>query len=206
MRNDISTHSYERLLWIENEMALMGVLDYRFTIENDCYICDAEGNVYSVCKRQLSRAGNPVEKYYIQKLHGSEDKYGYITYRITVNGVKKHIKGHRLVMNAWTGVNDELCVNHIDGNKHNNSLSNMEWCTVAENNAHAIKTGLFDPHGSRNFKYTIPFAYWITIYILCRHCGFSYSQLARMNGCVHDTIKHVVERVERVMPREVVNG
>lgn len=37
---------------------------------------------------------------------------------------------------------DKLQVNHIDGNKKNNTLSNLEWCTNAENQAHAYRIGL----------------------------------------------------------------
>ena len=58
----------------------------------------------------------------------------------------------------------------------------------------------------KNVNYTIPPADWITIYILHKHCGYSFSELGRMYGCVHDTIKKITERLDRVMPVEVVNG
>ena len=53
---------------------------------------------------------------------------------------------HRLVLKTFTdNKRDDLQVNHIDGDKTNNSLDNLEWVTGSENILHAYKTGLKHP-------------------------------------------------------------
>lgn len=64
---------------------------------------------------------------------------GYLT--VYVDG--KNVLLHRLVAETFIpNLENKPCVNHIDGDKLNNNVSNLEWCTYAENNLHARKTGL----------------------------------------------------------------
>ena len=60
-----------------------------------------------------------------------------------------HSKGktycmHRLMMIIFTPVEnmENLVINHKDGNKTNNDLNNLEWCTFSQNTQHAVDNGL----------------------------------------------------------------
>jgi predicted XRE-type DNA-binding protein len=65
--------------------------------------------------------------------------YKLVTLRANNSASMKLV--HRLVMLAFVGPS-ELQVNHKDGNKANNNLSNLEYCTATENIRHAVDTGL----------------------------------------------------------------
>ncbi len=57
---------------------------------------------------------------------------------VRLNGHKVSI--HRLMMKSFNPISnaDTMQVNHIDGNKHNNQLDNLEWCTSSENINHML--------------------------------------------------------------------
>jgi len=85
----------------------------------------------------------------ILKLNNNYGIYQVITLKI--NGKKTLFKIHRLVGQAFipNPLNKEE-VNHIDGNKYNNTVSNLEWNDRKENMLHAHNTGL-----QINFRKTI---------------------------------------------------
>lgn len=73
------------------------------------------------------------------------DSKGYHRIRVTIERDKKSFKLHREVAKAFIpNINNLPQVNHKDGNKNNNSVSNLEWVTNRENALHAIKNGLWD--------------------------------------------------------------
>lgn len=67
-----------------------------------------------------------------------ETSKGYKRVTLSINGKTKRFQAHRLV--AMYFIENPLnkpCVNHIDGNKENNELNNLEWCTYSENENHS---------------------------------------------------------------------
>lgn len=72
-------------------------------------------------------------------------KIGYPVVVLCKDKIQKMYYVHRLVAKAFLdNPQRKPEVNHIDGNKENNFVENLEWATYAENQRHACKTGLAD--------------------------------------------------------------
>ena len=98
------------------------------------------GRVKSLERVTIRKDGKklPVEE---RILKPETERTGYLRVQLyDSSGKTKRIKVHRLVCEAFhENPKKKPCVNHIDENKANNAASNLEWCTVAENNNHGTR-------------------------------------------------------------------
>ena len=96
-----------------------------------------------------------------------KDKQGYERVGIYFNNKDNSFRVHNLVMNAFYGEKpfDKAEINHIDGDKMNNKLENLEWCTAKENCKHAVENGAYpkseDLHNAKYKETDIINMYWL---------------------------------------------
>ena len=101
-----------------------------------------DGKIYTLDHTNIRKNGR------IDNRHGKElkpkiDKYGYETVVLTKNGKRKNYTVHKLVALAFLpNFKNKETINHIDGNKRNNNVNNLEWATMKENQQHKWLTGL----------------------------------------------------------------
>lgn len=116
---------------------------------------------------------------------------GYNLYVGTL-GSKKRVKGiviHRAVAETFIpNPENKPQVNHIDGNKGNNCVSNLEWVTAKENMSHAIKTGLQNNSGEHNGNAKLTQQQVEEIRKIRKEKNISYRKLAEKYKVSHCTI------------------
>lgn len=109
------------------------------------------GNV--IGKKIKTNFGVGYKIYDERKINPWLDKKGYNYIDISIYPNKKRFLLHRLVAKHFLdNPNNYPQVNHKDGNKSNNHVDNLEWCTSKQNINHAIKTGLLKFSGCDNYR------------------------------------------------------
>ncbi len=100
---------------------------------------------------QISNLGNVKSLKNNIILKPSKNSKGYLQVFLWKNGSGKLLRIHRLVAKAFIpNFDDKPQVNHIDGNKQNNRVNNLEWVTNSENQKHAFKIKLQTNIGNNN--------------------------------------------------------
>lgn len=114
---------------------------------------------------------------------------GYRSFSIYINGSHKVVSMHRLVAEHFIDNPLNLPqVNHIDGNKLNNRLDNLEWCSSKHNVNHAIRIGLSNPpKGEKNGKSILKES--DVLFILKNKEVFSIRDMGKMLGVSHSAVQ-----------------
>lgn len=115
------------------------------------------GNFRSL-PRIIKYKSNGTRNYPSKVLLTETTKDNYQRIVLMKDGVKTRYQAHRLVALTFIpNPDNKPLINHIDGNKSNNVVTNLEWCTASENMIHADNTGLRDmsnhqPSNSKKIK------------------------------------------------------
>lgn len=121
MYNNINTHKDNPVLNHNNFKPI--------AVTNGLYQVSPDGEILSIRTNKI--------------LSPFKSNKGYSLVITSIDSKVKKYQVHRLVaMTFIPNPENKPQVNHIDGDKGNNSVSNLEWVTAAENVAYAIETGL----------------------------------------------------------------
>lgn len=146
-----------------------------------CYMVSQNGEIFSI------RSNKSIRPFVSS---------GYFQIELNRLGKAKKYLVHRIVAEAFIpNPNNLPCVNHKDGNKLNNNVSNLEWCTFSENMVHASRNGLLKTLGSNNpaSKLTESQVNWIKRNYRKGDKVFGQSALGKRFGVDHKTIAAIVE-------------
>ena len=97
------------------------------------YQVSSDGKVRSV-KKLVVRGNNSSYYKKEQDIKATDNGYGYLIVSLNKNAIRKNHYVHRIVAEAFIPNPDNKAqVNHLDHNRKNNNVDNLEWVTCAEN-------------------------------------------------------------------------
>ena len=122
-----------------------------------------------------------------KELSFGKGKGNYLYVTLIKEGKAKRKYIHRLVAEAFIVNNKKLpCVNHINGNKSDNNIDNLEWCNYKDNIKHAYKLGLYKtgknhPRNKKVLQYDLNGNFikeWEGVSYLCKNKNYSQGNIS----------------------------
>lgn len=153
-------------------------------IANSNYFITSEGLVWSVNRCIFLKATRP--------------KSGYSGVCLRVNNKTVFRTVHSLVAEAFVpNPENKPQVNHIDGNKTNNHVDNLEWVTHSENQRHAINIGIKRfPKGSRVYNSKLTEAIVLRARDEYAQGGVTHAKLAKKYGVSQSTMTMAINKTK----------
>ena len=154
------------------------------------YLCNENGEIYSLLRNKI--------------LKGRSLK-GYKRVALMKEGKTIDVLVHRLIAQTFLpNPENKPYINHIDGDKTNNSVSNLEWCTQKENVQHAIETGLKDDRGTHSSRASCNEEKLKEIRSLISE-GKRNEEIAKIVGVSKDVVRYIrCNRTYKEKEREVI--
>lgn len=166
-------------------MKTVKIVNCKYDLKYDYYAND-NGSIYSAISNKI--------------LSYQLDKDGYAKVQLSSTDGKRHrYSVHRLILENFQPIEnmDKMQINHIDGNKLNNKLENLEWCDSSYNNTHAYKIGLKNQTGDKNNASKLTEKEVLEIIDLLLSKQFTYKEIAFKYG-VHEETIGAIKRIGNI--------
>lgn len=157
-----------------------------------------------ICNREVSNHGEVRKKDTKETLYPADNGAGYLSYSLC-NTINKYGKKatqrqyiHRLVAEAFLPNPDNLKqVNHLDCNKSNNRVDNLEWASGSSNILHAHKEGRMKKRSELEAITVLTVEQVIDLYLSVKRDGVGVSQKARDMGIPRTTASSILNKRSR---------
>lgn len=124
------------------------------------YEADDNGFIIKISRPQKDKRYGEFTKEIILKPHYTKMKNGskgYAIVTLSKNNIKKKVLVHRIIYETFKGpIPESLVIDHLNGNKQDNRIENLEACTCSENVKRAFCKGLMLSEFDRSFSKATP--------------------------------------------------
>ena len=151
-------------------------------IENLDYEINSEGIVRKISTKRIKKSFKRPDGYIGIQLYITKEKV-------------KNYQLHRLIANAFIpNPDNKLYVNHIDSNRENNSLNNLEWVTFEENVKHGYELGYASNKGSNNGFSVLTEEQVLEMRSKRENDNLTYQQLATQYNVSYGCVAGIIQR------------